>query len=53
VYAYTIIVTFIRPEYLGRCIDASGDRDYVEDTGSLDSGLHKDANGNGNAEPTS
>jgi MFS transporter, SHS family, lactate transporter len=33
VYAYTVIITFIGPEYLGRRMDAEGDYDFEEDAG--------------------
>lgn len=33
VYAYTILITFIGPEYLGRRMDASADSDFAKDAG--------------------
>jgi SHS family lactate transporter-like MFS transporter len=33
VYAYTLVITFMGPEYLGRRMDAAGDRDFEEDLG--------------------
>jgi len=42
VYAFTIIITFIGPEYLGRRLDAEADRDFVEDAMSKNV-LHEDS----------
>jgi len=35
VYAFTIVVTIIGPEYLGRRLDAEADRDFAKDTGHV------------------
>jgi MFS transporter, SHS family, lactate transporter len=36
VYAYVLVITFLGPEYLGRRMDASGDRDFETDAGGHD-----------------
>jgi SHS family lactate transporter-like MFS transporter len=36
VYAYVVVITFFGPEYLGRRMDASGDRDFETDVGGHD-----------------
>lgn len=36
VYAYVLVITFFGPEYLGRRMDASGDRDFETDAGGHD-----------------
>jgi SHS family lactate transporter-like MFS transporter len=38
VYAYVMVIAFIGPEYLGRRLDASGDKDFADSTGAYHDG---------------
>ena len=40
VFAYTMLITFLGPEYLGRRMDAEGDRDFEKDIGGHDNVDH-------------